>query len=394
MQLTVPFAASKQLLLSAKPNPLKTERLENNLHLCGGELADQLEILFPNRDDEGAFIIPALDTRSHVLSIKDRRNGIGKLVFKLASLGSGQHLPFLHLICLSLVFLLTCCNGSSLKPARQMCDGRFFAFLSFRRLAGRGAFFCGFLFRWVKHCVIFDSGFTLHELSSCSREDSLDECERPCDTLSCLLSSALWLRCNYSILVQETQSAKDIDLTCFKMFPFTAVTCLQVGPMSLDWRVDLFARSDFSRSSLPPEVPSGEQQLGDFLASTRSRWRQDALQAQPQIIQRTTGWDGCGHFLSRGLRCITWNTRGLIGFVFSRHRNREFKLNCLKKLSDHNNIICLQELHVRTSISRLFRCWLRYFSSLVPLFLTMKTREDRLSAFTGTFCLRVLLFHM
>ena len=40
--------------------------------------------------------------------------------------------------------------------------------------------------------------------------------------------------CNYSILVQETQSAKDIDLTCFKMFPFAAVTCLHVGPMSLD----------------------------------------------------------------------------------------------------------------------------------------------------------------
>ena len=90
MKLTVPFAASKQLLLSAKPNPLKTERLENILHLCGGELADQLEILFPDRDDEGAFVVPALDTRSQVLSIEDRRNGIGKLVFKLASLGSGQ----------------------------------------------------------------------------------------------------------------------------------------------------------------------------------------------------------------------------------------------------------------------------------------------------------------
>ena len=41
-------------------------------------------------DDEGAFIIPALDARSHVLTIKDRRNGVGKPVFKLAPLGSGQ----------------------------------------------------------------------------------------------------------------------------------------------------------------------------------------------------------------------------------------------------------------------------------------------------------------
>ena len=77
--------------MSVNPNQLKTERLENSLRLCG-ELADQLEILFLNRDDEGAFIIPALDARSHVLSIKDRRNGVGKPVFKLASLGSGQTL--------------------------------------------------------------------------------------------------------------------------------------------------------------------------------------------------------------------------------------------------------------------------------------------------------------
>ena len=53
-------------------------------------LADQLKILFPDGDDEGAFVVPALDTRSHVLSMKDRRNGVGKPVFKLASLGSGQ----------------------------------------------------------------------------------------------------------------------------------------------------------------------------------------------------------------------------------------------------------------------------------------------------------------
>ena len=39
---------------------------------------------------EGAFLIPALDARLHVLSIKDRRNGVGKPVFKLASLGNGQ----------------------------------------------------------------------------------------------------------------------------------------------------------------------------------------------------------------------------------------------------------------------------------------------------------------
>ena len=106
-----------------------------------------------------------------------------------------------------------------------------------------------------------------------------------------------------------------------------------------------FGRSDLSRSSLPPEVPSGEQQLRAFPASSRSRWRQDALQAQPQILQRTTGKGGCGPFLSEFLRCITWNIRGLVGSVFSRQRNREFKLKDLKRLFDTNNIICLQEVH-------------------------------------------------
>ena len=34
----------------------------------------------------------------------------------------------LLLICVFLVFLMKCCNRSSLKPARPMCDGRSFAF--------------------------------------------------------------------------------------------------------------------------------------------------------------------------------------------------------------------------------------------------------------------------
>ena len=53
-------------------------------------LAEQLKVLFPDGDDEGVFILPALDARSQILSIKDRRNGIGKPVFKLAPLGRGQ----------------------------------------------------------------------------------------------------------------------------------------------------------------------------------------------------------------------------------------------------------------------------------------------------------------
>ena len=93
-------------------------------------------------------------------------------------------------------------------------------------------------------------------------------------------------------------------------FPLKTATCLQVGPMSLDWPVDPFARFDLSRPSLFPEVPNDDQQRGDLPASTRSRWRQNALQAPPKVLQRITGWDGHGPFLAEGLRCVTWITRG------------------------------------------------------------------------------------
>ena len=88
-----------------------------------------------------------------------------------------------------------------------MCDGRLFASSPFCRLACRGALFRGFPFRWVLHFVLsLTRGVVLHDSAPYSREDSLGQCGRPCDTLSCLLFSALWLRCNQSILVQETQS--------------------------------------------------------------------------------------------------------------------------------------------------------------------------------------------
>ena len=322
LRLTVPFATSEQLSLSANLKQLKTEKLENNLHLFGESWLVSSKFSSV-KDTTKVHSSSQRSTLAHISSAsKIEEMELENRCSNLLLLEAGKLLPLLHLSCLSLVFLLMCCNTFSLKPTGIMCDGRPLASPLFRRLAGRGAFFRGFPFRWVLHFVFYlTRGVALHDTTSFSREDSLDECGCPCDLLSCLLFSALWLRCNYSILVQETQSAKDLDLTCFTTFPIKAATSLQVGPMSSDWPVDPFARSDFSRSSLPPEVPSGEQELGAFPASLRSRWRRDVLQAQPQILQRTKGWDGCGPFLSEGLRCITWNTKGLVGSVLSRQRN-------------------------------------------------------------------------
>ena len=58
-----------------------------------------------------------------------------------------------------------------------MCDGRPFASSPFRRMAGRVAFFRGFLFRWVSHLVLsLTRSVIMHDAASCSREDYL--CER------------------------------------------------------------------------------------------------------------------------------------------------------------------------------------------------------------------------
>ena len=48
----------------------------------------------------------------------------------------------------------------------------------------------------------------MHDATSCSREDSLNERVGPCDTLSCFFFSALWLQRSQSILVQENSQRR------------------------------------------------------------------------------------------------------------------------------------------------------------------------------------------
>ena len=108
--------------------------------------------------------------------------------------------------------------------------------------------------------------------------------------------------------------AKDVDLTCSMTSLFKEITCLPVGPTSLDWPVNPFGRSGSSGPLLPPDAPSDGQQRVPLPASERSRWRQGALQIQPQILQRTTRWDGCGPFLSEGLRCINFPGTNVVVF--------------------------------------------------------------------------------
>ena len=88
MRLIVHFATAEPISQSASPSHWKTKKSGNVLRWR--VLSTTLLELFPEGDDAGAFIVAALDAHSQVLSIKDRRNGIGKPVFKLAPFGSTQ----------------------------------------------------------------------------------------------------------------------------------------------------------------------------------------------------------------------------------------------------------------------------------------------------------------
>ena len=154
MQLTVPSAAPIQISLSANPNQLKTERLEDNARLCGENWLTNLK-LSPLKE---MIQVPSLSlpsTSVHKFSAsKIEEMELENRCSNLLLLEAGKHLPLFHLSCLSLVFLLMCCNVFSLEPTRPMCDGhpprlpRFFA--AWRVEA---PFFFG-LFRGVLHFVL------------------------------------------------------------------------------------------------------------------------------------------------------------------------------------------------------------------------------------------------
>ena len=85
-----PFCRTSTTITVRQSRSIENREIGKQIAPLWKVLAEQLKVLFLEEDDEGVFILPALDARSQILSIKDRRNGIGKPVFKLAPLGSRQ----------------------------------------------------------------------------------------------------------------------------------------------------------------------------------------------------------------------------------------------------------------------------------------------------------------
>ena len=168
VRLTVPFCSVKTTITVRQSKSIEDREIGKQFAPLWRELADQLEILFPHIDDE-VHSSSQRSTLAHMSSaLKIEEMELENPCSNLLLLEAGKHLPLLHLSCLSLVFLLTCCNVFSLKPTRSMCDGRTLASPLFRRLAGRGAFFRHFVLSLTRRVA-------LHDSTSCSREDSLDE---------------------------------------------------------------------------------------------------------------------------------------------------------------------------------------------------------------------------
>ena len=304
-----------------------------------GVLVPKLQDIFPDGNAKGNFIVPSLDVRAQILSIYDRRNGVGENRF------SYQHHPdtkscviSLLLICANPVFLMLCNCKLFVKPAlllriaRPMCDGRPFASSPFRHLASRGLLFlCSFPLRWPFQNAIF-LGTSLSPCNQVSYCEGIVEtqCSCPYDTLSCYFHTVLWLGKCQSILTQ-TQHSSESDMASYRIFHVDSLTCSEVGPMSLEWQLAPQGGLVQSHHSMPQEDANGERPENAHVALPHLRWRRDALQP-PEVQRDRLNGDTCAHIPDGGLRCVTWNTRGLIGSPASPQLSREKKHIYLTRL--------------------------------------------------------------
>ena len=136
----------------------------------------------------------------------DRRNGVGKPVFRLDTVGHERMFDVIAPGCVRLILLMMCwCSKhSGLRIARPMCDGRLFASSPFRRLASRGlSFLCGISFLWPLQVAIY----------LCRRQPLYDhvpqcweinriQCNRPYGTATCYFHTTIWLGRCQSMLTQ------------------------------------------------------------------------------------------------------------------------------------------------------------------------------------------------
>ena len=172
---------------------------------------------------------------------------------------------------------------------------------------------------------------------------------RPCDNLSCLFFTALWLQQSQSKLVQEIQPAKDIDLTCYETLPIKSITCLQVGPMFLEWPVDSIAR--FDQSSPTRNIKKALFQLPHAPVGNRMLFNQIRYSVlQVGIRVATSPMEVCD---------VSIGTLGVsLGPFFPHRKTRSSNSNISGSSLTTTSCVSRRDTG-RMCFSRLFRCWLR-----------------------------------
>ena len=117
-------------------------------------------------------------------------------------------------------------------------------------------------------------------------------------------------------------------MACCRTWPTNSITCSHVGPTSLESLV--VPPGGFDQPSLSPSREDVNDELLENAhpAPPQLRWRRVALQP-PEIQRVRLAKDTCVHVPDGGLRCVTWNTRGLIGSPHSPQSSRERKTHLL-----------------------------------------------------------------
>ena len=138
------------------------------------------------------------------------------------------------------------------------------------------------------------------------RETNTIQCNCPYNTASCYMDTTIWLGSNAVI-----------RRLCAGVRPFSSsMTCWLVVSDFLDWpliqpggqvQADMAQLRENAYRNIPGDA---------LLGPPHQRWRSDALQP-PEILQHRQERDTCAHLPEGGLRCVSWNTRGLLGSASS-----------------------------------------------------------------------------
>ena len=323
-----PFCNVRTNITVRQSKSLKDREIGRRFAALWKALSTKSRELFPEGDDTGTSIVLALNVRSQLLSIRDRRNGVGKPVFKFAPFGNGQLFdlttPDLRVPGFSDDALQQIISQASHLAQDRTANMWWppFRLLTFSPLGGSRPVFLRFPFLvGYAICALSGSMPDLTRLSASLQGGFSVRLRSPARHLvvPLLYRPVVWARSQST--VTQVQQTNDIDVACYRSLSTKFVTCLQVGPMSFLRPEAPPGGSDQSSLSPSQEDPNDGHLEDALLAPPQLRWRRDALQSpelQRGCLERNTGV----HIPEGGLRCVTWNTRGLIGSPFSSQTSR------------------------------------------------------------------------